>query len=67
MIGFPRYTITGSEPMGENDLMVRSVELSDDGIFQCQVLPHEIHPGIRASAYLSVLSECSISQCLLSQ
>jgi hypothetical protein len=57
LIGFPRYAITGSEAMGENDLMIRSIELSDDGTFQCQVLPIEEHGSLRASAYLSVLSK----------
>ena len=55
--GFPRYSVTGSEAMGENDLMIRSVELSDDATFQCQILPFEDHPGLRASAVLDVLSE----------
>ncbi|KAK2152414.1 hypothetical protein LSH36_329g02058 [Paralvinella palmiformis] len=53
--GFPRYSVTGSEAMGENDLMIRSVELSDDATFQCQILPFEDHPGLRASAVLDVL------------
>ena len=49
--------MTGSEEIGENDLMIRSVELSDDGSYECQVLPFGDQPGLRASAILTVLSK----------
>ncbi len=49
--------MVGSEELGEHDLMITDVQLEDDAEYECQVLPAEGNPGIRATARLTVLSK----------
>ncbi|ELU18151.1 hypothetical protein CAPTEDRAFT_147714 [Capitella teleta] len=53
----PRYRITGSEPLGESDLLILNSDLEDDGEFQCQVGPNAGDPPLLGQAQLSVLSK----------
>nr|QRF78289.1 nephrin [Terebratalia transversa] len=57
IVGMARYSVTGSVNRGENNLMIRNAELSDDAEYQCQVGPvgGDISTALVADAYLSVL------------
>uniref|UniRef100_A0A3B3ZAP5 Ig-like domain-containing protein n=1 Tax=Periophthalmus magnuspinnatus TaxID=409849 RepID=A0A3B3ZAP5_9GOBI len=36
--GYPRYTVIGDHGSGEHHLRIQRVELSDDGVFECQAV-----------------------------
>ncbi|XP_050680311.1 nephrin [Leptidea sinapis] len=54
--GYPRYTMFGDRRHGIYNLRIVNVSLVDDGEFQCQVGPAQMHKVIRANATLSVIS-----------
>ncbi|XP_077985400.1 kin of IRRE-like protein 3 [Glandiceps talaboti] len=47
--GYPRYTITGTESIGEFHLRIAPVLLEDDGIYECQVGPSSGHTALRST------------------
>jgi len=55
--GYPRYTMTGSDSIGEYNLNLNPVTLDDDGVYQCQVgTGKRDEPAIRSrKATLTVL------------
>ena len=55
--GFPRYKLIGSVELGEYNLMISRVSLSDDAEYQCQVTPADGDEALMGSAHLHVLSE----------
>ncbi|RWS31641.1 irregular chiasm C-roughest protein-like protein [Leptotrombidium deliense] len=48
LIGFPRYSMTGSDDEGDFSLQIVNVQLEDDALFQCQVGASEGAKGIRS-------------------
>ncbi|RWS04821.1 irregular chiasm C-roughest protein-like protein, partial [Dinothrombium tinctorium] len=48
LIGFPRYTMIGSDDEGDFSLQITDVQLEDDAVFQCQVGAAEGARGIRS-------------------
>lgn len=57
MPSFPRYTVMGSDDLGEHHLRIESANFEDDAEYQCQVGPGGGSKPIRADARLSVLSK----------
>ncbi|CAM9119075.1 unnamed protein product, partial [Lampetra fluviatilis] len=56
MPGFPRYSMGGTQASGQFNLQIESVELEDDGWFQCQAgRSPSSHPIASPTAWLSVL------------
>ena len=55
--GFPRYELIGGVELGEYNLMISRVSLTDDAEYQCQVMPAGGDPALMGSAHLHVLSE----------
>ena len=55
--GFPRYELIGGVDLGEYNLMISRVSLTDDAEYQCQVMPAGGDPALMGSAHLHVLSE----------
>ncbi|VVC36584.1 Hypothetical protein CINCED_3A013482 [Cinara cedri] len=55
--GYPRYTMTGNDEMGEYNLKLDPVTLDDEGVYQCQVgTGKRDEPAIRSKkATLTVL------------
>lgn len=54
---FPRYTVTGSEELGEHHMRIENATLDDDAEYQCQIGPNGSAKPIRADARLTVLSK----------
>ncbi|CAH1797854.1 unnamed protein product [Owenia fusiformis] len=48
--GYPRYSIIGSQDLGEYNLMISNAQLMDDGVWECQVTPTEYTIGLRSEA-----------------
>nr|XP_032835441.1 nephrin-like isoform X1 [Petromyzon marinus]XP_032835443.1 nephrin-like isoform X1 [Petromyzon marinus]XP_032835444.1 nephrin-like isoform X1 [Petromyzon marinus]XP_032835445.1 nephrin-like isoform X1 [Petromyzon marinus] len=56
MPGFPRYSMRGTQASGQFNLHIESVELEDDGWFQCQAgRSPSSHPIASPTAWLTVL------------
>ncbi|XP_069972968.1 nephrin-like [Penaeus vannamei] len=53
--GYPRYQYTGDPELGEHNLVIKSVTLTEDGEYQCQVGPTNDNPPIWAAANVTVL------------
>lgn len=54
---YPRYTVMGSDDLGEHHLKIENATLDDDAEYQCQVGPAKASKPIRADAQLNVLSK----------
>ena len=48
LVGYPRYSMTGSDEEGEYSLQIRDVRLEDEARFQCQVGAADGVRGIRS-------------------
>ena len=59
---FPRYTVVGSEQLGEHHMRIENATLDDDAEYQCQVGPKGSQKPIRSDARLTVLSKLSIDK-----
>lgn len=55
--GYPRYQYTGDPEVGEHNLVIKGVTLTEDGEYQCQVGPTNDNPPIWAAANVTVLRE----------
>ncbi|XP_047479372.1 kin of IRRE-like protein 2 [Penaeus chinensis] len=55
--GYPRYQYTGDPELGEHNLVIKGVTLTEDGEYQCQVGPTNDNPPIWAAANVTVLRE----------
>ena len=54
--GYDRYSVI-SNSVDEFNLNIVNTQLSDDGTFECQVMPTDGNPPLRTTAVLTILGK----------